>query len=190
MTTATAPTDFSTRHRDLLERAREAIRSRAFYSAFPESAKAYGENAAADGSAAFEARLGRPFALAGATTGEFSATERSPFGRPLDVRYAVADIDAAIAAAGEAMRSWGAASVDVRAGVALEALARINAHSFEMAHAVMHTTGQAFMMAFQAGGPPAAPEGGGPPAPPEAGGRSPQAGRLGSLAQPGIGTGR
>jgi phenylacetic acid degradation protein paaN len=153
MTTATAPTDFSTRHRDLLERAREAIRSRAFYSAFPESAKAYGENAAADGTAAFEARLGRPFALAGPTTGEFSATERSPFGRPLDVRYAVVDVDAAIAAAGAAMRSWAAAPVDVRAGVALEALARINAHSFEMAHAVMHTTGQAFMMAFQAGGP-------------------------------------
>jgi phenylacetic acid degradation protein paaN len=152
MTTVT-PTDFSTRHRELLERAREAIRSRAFYSAFPESAKAYGENAAADGTAAFEARLGRPFALAGPTTGEFSATERSPFGRPLDVRYAVVDVDAAIAAAGAAMRSWAAAPVDVRAGVALEALARINAHSFEMAHAVMHTTGQAFMMAFQAGGP-------------------------------------
>ncbi|MYV97206.1 phenylacetic acid degradation protein PaaN, partial [Streptomyces sp. SID3343] len=32
-------------------------------------------------------------------------------------------------------------------------LARINAASFEIAHAVQHTTGQAFVMAFQAGGP-------------------------------------
>ena len=35
----------------------------------------------------------------------------------------------------------------------LETLARINKASFEIANAVMHTTGQAFMMAFQAGGP-------------------------------------
>jgi phenylacetic acid degradation protein paaN len=153
MTTATAPTDFSTRHHDLLERAREAIRSRTFYSAFPESAKAYGENAAAEGSAAFEARLGKPFVLAGPAGSGLSATERSPYGRPLDVQYPVSDIDAQLAAAGTAMQGWAAATIDVRAGVALEALVRINAHSFEMAHAVMHTTGQAFMMAFQAGGP-------------------------------------
>jgi phenylacetic acid degradation protein paaN len=37
--------------------------------------------------------------------------------------------------------------------VCIEALARINKSSFEIANAVMHTTGQAFMMAFQAGGP-------------------------------------
>ena len=39
------------------------------------------------------------------------------------------------------------------AGVCVEILARINKASFEIANAVMHTTGQAFLMAFQAGGP-------------------------------------
>ena len=39
------------------------------------------------------------------------------------------------------------------AGVCVETLARINQQSFLFANAVMHTTGQAFMMAFQAGGP-------------------------------------
>src|SRR4029450_4067200 len=34
-----------------------------------------------------------------------------------------------------------------------EIVDRINKRSFELAHAVMHTTGQAFVMAFQAGGP-------------------------------------
>jgi phenylacetic acid degradation protein paaN len=153
MTIAAAPLDLAARHREMLDRAREAIRSRTFYSAFPESAKAYGETAMAEGQAAFDARLGQPFALAGATTGATAATERSPFGLPLDVRYAVADLDAVLADASAAMADWAAASVDTRAGVALEALTRINARSFEMAHAVMHTTGQAFMMAFQAGGP-------------------------------------
>ena len=37
--------------------------------------------------------------------------------------------------------------------MAAEILARLNAASFEIAHAVQHTTGQAFVMAFQAGGP-------------------------------------
>ncbi|MER5829176.1 aldehyde dehydrogenase family protein, partial [Streptomyces mirabilis] len=48
---------------------------------------------------------------------------------------------------------WRAAGPDARAGVAAEILARLNAASFEIAHAVQHTTGQAFVMAFQAGGP-------------------------------------
>src|SRR4029450_4443223 len=37
--------------------------------------------------------------------------------------------------------------------VCVEIVKRINARSFEIANAVMHTSGQAFVMAFQAGGP-------------------------------------
>ena len=40
-----------------------------------------------------------------------------------------------------------------RVGVCLEILTSLNKRSFEMGFAVMHTTGQGFMMAFQAGGP-------------------------------------
>jgi phenylacetic acid degradation protein paaN len=42
--------------------------------------------------------------------------------------------------------------VDGRVGVGLEILARLHARIFELANAVMHTSGQAFVMAFQAGG--------------------------------------
>ena len=38
-------------------------------------------------------------------------------------------------------------------GVSMEILSRLNKLSFEIAYAVQHTTGQGFMMAFQAGGP-------------------------------------
>ena len=69
------------------------------------------------------------------------------------MRYPAPDVDALLAAARDAGEAWGAASADLRTGVALEALARLNARSFEIGHAVMHTTGQAFVMAFQAGGP-------------------------------------
>ncbi|HTD36258.1 MAG TPA: phenylacetic acid degradation protein PaaN [Candidatus Limnocylindrales bacterium] len=156
MTTTLAPgADLLARHREKLDKAREAIRTRAYYSAFPESAsgKVYGETAAAEGKAAFEARLGKPFALEQPSSGATAATERSPYGIELGVSYPVADVDALIAAAQKAGEAWAAAPVDVRTGVALEALARLNTRSFEMAHAVSHTSGQAFLMAFQAGGP-------------------------------------
>ena len=51
------------------------------------------------------------------------------------------------------MAAWGKAPPDARTGVCMEILDRINKRSFEMANAVMATTGQGFMMAFQAGGP-------------------------------------
>jgi phenylacetic acid degradation protein paaN len=154
-TTLASGADLLARHRDMLEKAREAIRTRAYYSAFPESAsgKVYGETAAAEGKAAFEARLGKPFALEQPATGATASTERSPYGIELGVSYPVADVDALIAAAQAAGEGWAGAGADVRTGVALEALARLNKRSYEMAHAVSHTSGQAFLMAFQAGGP-------------------------------------
>nr|MBP8287232.1 phenylacetic acid degradation protein PaaN [Rhodoferax sp.] len=43
--------------------------------------------------------------------------------------------------------------VEGRTGLCIEMLDRLNAQSFELAHAVMMTTGQGWMMAFQAGSP-------------------------------------
>src|SRR5581483_3931177 len=53
------------RHQKTLDGAVAALKSRAYWSAYPEipSGKIYGETAKADGQAAFEARLNKPFAL-------------------------------------------------------------------------------------------------------------------------------
>ena len=61
-----SPADFFSTHRSRLDEAVEATRTRGYYSAFPESPspKVYGENAATDGAAAFEAWLGGDFPLA------------------------------------------------------------------------------------------------------------------------------
>src|SRR5205823_8960195 len=67
--------------------------------------------------------------------------------------YPKADLKALLAAAKTAMPAWRDAGVEARIGMCLEILHRLNKRSFEIAYAVMHTTGQAFMMAFQAGGP-------------------------------------
>ena len=143
------------RHRATLERAVQAIRERSYWSAYPESAspKVYGEGAAEAGRAAFDALLGKPFPLTQpATIGEVGG-EISPYGMALGITYPRPDIDGLFAAVGRAEDQWKKAGPEVWAGVCVEILARINKASFEIANAVMHTTGQAFLMAFQAGGP-------------------------------------
>lgn len=143
-------------HRELLTRAVAATAERGYWSPFPEtpSGKIYGETAKDDGEAAFKGRLGKPFTLPGHPQDEGTVgAERSPYGPALGIAYPAAGVDALIGASRAAGGAWAAASIEQRVGVCLEMLARLNRRSFEMANAVMHTTGQAFVMAFQAGGP-------------------------------------
>lgn len=141
-------------HRALLERAVEACRARTYWSAFPESAsgKIYGETAKADGEAAFKALLGKPFDLDQPAERRVGH-EVSPYGVTLGITYPSASVDTLIVASQRAGEGWAQATIEDRVGVCLEILHRVNRQSFLMANAVMHTTGQAFMMAFQAGGP-------------------------------------
>jgi phenylacetic acid degradation protein paaN len=148
--------DYFARHRTLLEDAAAAAARRDHWSAYPESPSKslYGDDAAKDGEAAFQRQLGIPFDLPGHPGHAWVApTEISPYGFPLGVSYPHLSPEDAVAAAKSAATSWRDASPDTRAGVAAEILARLNGASFEIAHAVQHTTGQAFVMAFQAGGP-------------------------------------
>ncbi|MFD6568621.1 phenylacetic acid degradation protein PaaN [Micromonospora profundi] len=142
------------RHADTLNRALTAITERGYWSAYPESPspRVYGETAAADGKAAFEAYLGGDFPLDQPGTGRRIATEASPFGVELAVRYPHAGTDELIRAASAALPAWRDAGPQARAGVCLEILDRLHKHIFELANAVQFTSGQAFVMAFQAGG--------------------------------------
>lgn len=142
------------RHADTLNRALTAITERGYWSAYPESPspRVYGETAAADGKAAFEAYLGGDFPLDQPGTADRVATESSPFGVELNVRYPHAGADELVAAASAALPAWRDAGPQARAGVCLEILDRLHKHIFELANAVQFTSGQAFVMAFQAGG--------------------------------------
>ncbi len=142
------------KHSATLDRALTAIRERAYWSAFNESPspRVYGDDAAPRGKAAFESYLAADFPLDQPGTTGWTATEKSPFGVPLDVRYPHPDVDALLAAATAAMPAWRDAGPQARAGVCLEILTRLGDNVFELANAVQFTTGQAFVMAFQAGG--------------------------------------
>jgi phenylacetic acid degradation protein paaN len=140
-------------HQATLAKALEAIETREYWSPYPESPRAYGEDAPALGEAAFKARLGMPFELDQPSSAMMEVVEYSPYGIELGVTYPAPDVDTLIDAAQVAMKTWSRATPEMRAAVCLEILDKLSEKSFEMAHAVMHTTGQAFMMAFQAGSP-------------------------------------
>jgi phenylacetic acid degradation protein paaN len=143
------------RHAATLERALAAIADRGYWSAFSESPspKVYGEGAAEAGKAAFDALLGKPFPLEQPGTVGRVGKESSPYGFALGITYPKADLDALFKAIAQAQREWRRAGPEAWVGVCAEILSRVNRQSFLFANAVMHTTGQAFMMAFQAGGP-------------------------------------
>ncbi|MFI6524888.1 phenylacetic acid degradation protein PaaN [Streptomyces uncialis] len=144
------------KHRQLLDQALEAIGTRAYWSPHPEHPKAYGENGSlgpAEGKAAFDAVAGTRLDLGQPGTDDWVGGERSPYGPELGVEYPHPDPDVLLPAMRAGLPAWRAAGPELRAAVCLEILARINARTHEFAHAVMHTSGQAFMMAFQAGGP-------------------------------------
>ncbi|MGA5450261.1 phenylacetic acid degradation protein PaaN [Streptomyces umbrinus] len=143
-------------HRPTLDQALEAIRTRAYWSPHPEHPKAYGENGSLDaaaGKAAFDALLGSRLDLGQPGTDDWVGGETSPYGIELGVTYPHADVDTLLPAMRAGQRAWRDAGAEMRAVVCLEILKQISDRTHEFAHAVMHTSGQAFMMAFQAGGP-------------------------------------
>jgi phenylacetic acid degradation protein paaN len=143
-------------HRPTLDKALEAIRTRAYWSPHPEHPKAYGENGSLDaaaGRAAFEALRGTRLDLGQPGTDDWVGGEVSPYGIELGVTYPHPDVDVLLPAMRAGQRAWRDAGPELRAVVCLDILKRISDRTHEFAHAVMHTSGQAFMMALQAGGP-------------------------------------
>jgi phenylacetic acid degradation protein paaN len=143
------------KHRALLEQAQAAITRRTHWTPYAETPRVYGETALDDGLAAFDAYRDAQFYLDQPGVQGRCGDEISPYGLPLGISYPCCGTDALIAAAHSAMLPWVRAGIEVRVGTCLEMLARLNAGSAEMAHALMHTTGQSLGMAFLTGGPQA-----------------------------------
>lgn len=143
-------------HSPTFQRAQAACASRECWSPYPEMPKLYPDAAAAAaaGQAAFEAMLGQPFAvdLPGVTArlGE----EVSPYTQaPLGITYPQADPDALFAAAKAAIPGWAEAGIDTRINLLMEGLDRLyRDHLFTLVHAVMHTAGQSYNMAYAGSG--------------------------------------
>ncbi|MDN5201419.1 phenylacetic acid degradation protein PaaN [Fulvivirgaceae bacterium BMA10] len=148
------------KHKDVLDKAIAAIHDRAFYAQYPEhpSPKIYGETADAEGRKRFQALLGKDFSeLLQDDSAERIATEESPYlQEPLNIGYPSFSTETLIEKGTVAFHQWRKVNADERAAILIESLELMRERFFEIAYATMHTTGQGYMMAFQASGPHAA----------------------------------
>ncbi|MBU6192179.1 MAG: aldehyde dehydrogenase family protein, partial [Bacteroidetes bacterium] len=145
-------------HRPILQEAVAALRDRRYYSPFPENPKAYPAEAGVQGEASFHASLNKDFdRLLQDQPLRFEGEEVSPYLQSgLGIRYPVFADKTLVAKAVQARSSWLQAGPELRCALLVESLMRLRDHFVEIAHATMHTTGQSYMMSFQASGPHAA----------------------------------
>ncbi len=144
------------KHRAIFERAQTACRERHCWSPFPDMPGKYpdAEAAQAKGLAAFKGHLGKRFVLDQPGHVSDVGEEVSPYTQdPLGISYPQSDIDTLFNAAENAMPTWAEATPETRIGVLMEVLDVLyRDHLFEVAHAVMHTAGQSFNMAYAGSG--------------------------------------
>ena len=145
--------DLIAKHKDVLKEAKEALIKREFWTPHPEHPKAYAPEAGEEGNLAFGRHLNQPYSEMGIDSDNWIGEEVSPYWQTgLGVSYPRLATNALIANA-EASKFWGDIDADLRAAILIESLVRAQDRYFEIAYATMHTTGQSFMMAFQASGP-------------------------------------
>lgn len=147
-------------HKEILDRAVRANRERTFFAQYPEhpSPKIYGETADEEGRNWFKAMVGNKFAeLHQEATVGWVGDEESPYLQDkLNIKYPALEPAQYIENAIATFDEWRKISPQDRANILIESIERLKERFFQVAYATMHTTGQGYMMAFQASGPHAA----------------------------------
>ncbi len=147
-------------HIPTIKRAIKAIHERTFFAQYPEhpSPKIYGEEADKNGRKTFQHQVGKKFNdLLQGDSDNWVGDEESPYlQEPLNITYPSYSAKKLISNADIAFDQWRKVKAEQRAAILVESLERVKDRFFEIAYATMHTTGQGYMMAFQASGPHAA----------------------------------
>lgn len=143
------------KHAALIKEAIAATETRNYYTPYPEIPKAYAEDGDAKAKAYISAVMNNNFTeLLQENNGQWVGEEISPYLQlGIGVKYPTNTVEGYIANAQKAQKTWAALSVNDRAGILIEALDRLKGRFFDIAYATMHTTGQSYMMSFQASGP-------------------------------------
>lgn len=148
-------------HKQMVEQAVDAVHKRVYWSPFPEmpSPDVYGATAEADQKQLYEKQLGQKFErLRQGHDIWVESDEQSPYTQQaLRISYpAYSKVGDYIKASEKAFAEWRRTDVETRAGILAECLNRMKSSFYEIAVSTMHTTGQAYLMSFQASGPHAA----------------------------------
>lgn len=143
------------KHFALLNSSIDAIKQRGYYTPYPENFKSYDEGGIEKAKAWLSLTMNNNFkGVYYNNCDNWRGEEISPFMQTgIGVKYPVFDVDFCIESVGVAHKNWLKTDITFRAGILIEALERIKGRFFDIALATMHTTGQSFMMSFQASGP-------------------------------------
>ncbi len=138
-----------------IEEAYQAQLNRTFYAAWPENPRAYAEDAGAKGLEAFQKSLANNFkGLDDLGSHQWIGEEVSPFlQQGLGIQYPAFTTEVLLEKATSAQQRWSKTSVEQRADILVACLDKVSERFFEIAYATMHTTGQSYVMSFQASGP-------------------------------------
>ncbi len=149
--------DLYTKHKEILNKSIDALHLRTFFAAYPEHPKAYPEDGDANGRNTFKTHLGRKFEELKVDTSQWIGSEESPYTQEkTGISYPSLTVSEYLEKSKGSLKDWNKVHVTERAGILVESLERFKERFFEVAYATMHTTGQGYMMAFQASGPHAA----------------------------------
>jgi phenylacetic acid degradation protein paaN len=143
------------KHEALVKEAIEATSKRTYYTPYPEIPKFYAEDGDAKAKAYISAVMNNNFAeLLQTGDGNWVGEEVSPYLQlGIGVKYPSQTAESYISKAQQAQKSWSKLPIEDRTGLLVEVLERLKVRFFDIAYATMHTTGQSFMMSFQASGP-------------------------------------
>ncbi|MBW7844383.1 MAG: phenylacetic acid degradation protein PaaN [Bacteroidia bacterium] len=143
------------KHKATIDAALVALSTRGYYTPYPESPKAYAEDGDLKGKAYISAVMNNNFnELLQGEAESWVGEEISPFLQlGIGVKYPNVSINTYVTKAHDAQKNWANTDIYTRAGILVEALQRISNRFFDITYATMHTTGQAYMMSFQASGP-------------------------------------
>ncbi|MBF8963034.1 phenylacetic acid degradation protein PaaN [Pontibacter sp. FD36] len=152
--------DLKNKNLSIIENAVKALHERRFFAQYPENPMPdiYGETADKEGRERYKQHLNNKFTeLVHDNAENWAGQEESPYEQqPLGIKYPYFSAETLVSRADEAFHQWRKVKPVDRAAILVESLERMKERFFEIAYATMHTTGQAYMMSFQASGPHAA----------------------------------
>lgn len=148
---------FYAKHKERFELAQEACAKRHCWSPYPDMPDKYPDAATAKqtGNLAFDQHLTRgKFDIDQPGINQWIGEEVSPYTQQaLGILYPQSHLDALFQAAEVAMTTWAQTPYEVRIGVLMEVIDTLyKDHLFEVLHAVMHTAGQSYNMAYAGSG--------------------------------------
>lgn len=145
----------SNNNSNIIQEAREALYKRTYYTPYPEHPKAYGEGANEEGLKKFQTSLSNKFeGIIADKVQDWVGSEVSPFMQTgLGIEYPQKSNNDLIQDSKNVADAWDEKGLEQRASILVDALEGVKTRFFELAYATMHTTGQSFMMSFQASGP-------------------------------------